>query len=1441
MPCKKKDKSSQKPSAGTSFDIGLDGTFPVEALEILLSVPSWSHGDDAMEPTPKRRKIEKDLSSRQESSSISIAKGQLSISRRCNAYASAKISKSTTGVDSCFDLGIRLGRLTIKSRPSCPTRAFHATISLKPSDACENARRILEVKTCPRKTLDGTIWSTVDMVVERRCKTVSLRFSLELFWNVTPWPYLPLRNSINRKVSKKLIDNFFPTDQGDGAPSCKAFYEAAFVPPKGDGSCQSIQVPHLTATLFPYQERTLRWLLSREGVKWSEANSHVDRLTSRESDCQVDAFRVVQDTQGRDVFLSDVMHLVTRDKAPYRQADLNVKGGILAEEMGLGKTLEMLALILSHRFTTPSESVPPSLTPSRATLIVTPKCLNQQWMSEISRHAPTLRVLNYQGCKRNGSMDYNSNRRDETDDQAGDTGQGENQEAVLQQMAACDIVLTTYSVLSAELYFALEPRERSRRYERVYPRKTSPLVKILWWRLCLDEAQMIENGLSLAATVVQAIPRVNSWAMTGTPVKNSVKDLFGLFVLLDYRPWCNERQVWQALLQHHKGLFQQLIGWISLRHTKAQVRDEIQLPTQKRYIMTVPFNAVEEQHYQSLFEQMASECKLGLDGVPLVRDWNIKDYEEIMRHWLDRLRQTALHPEVGIYSRRVLGSDGNKPIRTVEEVLNAMVDQCELALRTHERGLMSLYLLQGQLYENMGQVKAAIYNWNRVRKDTDRELNLCRAKLEVAMSLSGVKGAKADLTPVSDSHDDEDDSERRRKVAEIKRQLRSTLEMHHKAVFFCANGYYQLRENMGRTKGKVGEIDQEWAEPGSEYYQRLKKLESDSYEEAKETRREILGSSRDKVLGLMDAIERKSREQSFAEIPELVVGGEQETESAEVMERLAGLYQELNVQAHMIKVWRGQVVELLLQRLVDEEEDSEATGEELGDSAKFQDLLMVYHQVLRSAISDRQDAISGQVNQLVKHETDMALKMAEQGEGPAPDKMVEALRKRDQAKARLKGISMRGAIGELRALQTRREATQGQGVAATALRATQTQLSGQSRAILELEAELDSFKMTMNARLEYYRQLQAVSDAVLAVDEEAPEEALAEAKRNEASLVDKLGTLRAKFRYLLNVREAGSKSWTCIICQATFATGVMTVCGHQYCKECMTLWFQTHHSCPLCKTALQRGDMHDVTLQPRQLDRDGEQQHQAPKAKPRPRHSRGSIYTDVDADKLREISKIDLGGSSLTTKVEALVRHLLWLRDADPGAKAIVFSQYASFLRLLREALDRFHIGCASVDDAGGIERFRSDAAVDAFLLHARAHSSGLNLVQASHVLLCEPLLNTRLELQAVARVDRIGQRFETTVWLFLVAGSVEESVHHLSARRRLEHAAAGAAKQQEAPPSLMSRNKEAGEMVLGHDLWECLFGHVARARAADEAHKTATMIAQDETCKPEMWQRRKS
>ena len=88
-----------------------------------------------------------------------------------------------------------------------------------------------------------------------------------------------------------------------------------------------------------------------------------------------------------------------------------------------------------------------------------------------------------------------------------------------------------------------------------------------------------------------------------------------------------------------------------------------------------------------------------------------------------------------------------------------------------------------------------------------------------------------------------------------------------------------------------------------------------------------------------------------------------------------------------------------------------------------------------------------------------------------------------------------------------------------------------------------------------------------------------------------------------------------------------------------------------------------------------------------------AIYSGVRDTILYQIKNIDLEGS-FGTKIDTLARHMLWIREHDPGAKSIVFSQYRDFLNVLAKAFGQFKIGFTAFDQKNGIQKFKHDPSV---------------------------------------------------------------------------------------------------------------------------------------------------
>ena len=88
-----------------------------------------------------------------------------------------------------------------------------------------------------------------------------------------------------------------------------------------------------------------------------------------------------------------------------------------------------------------------------------------------------------------------------------------------------------------------------------------------------------------------------------------------------------------------------------------------------------------------------------------------------------------------------------------------------------------------------------------------------------------------------------------------------------------------------------------------------------------------------------------------------------------------------------------------------------------------------------------------------------------------------------------------------------------------------------------------------------------------------------------------------------------------------------------------------------------------------------------------------SIYSGINSLTLNQIKNIDVEGS-FGSKIDTLARHILWIRENDPGAKSVIFSQYKDFLDVLSRAFIKFKIGFASIDKKNGVEKFKKDPSV---------------------------------------------------------------------------------------------------------------------------------------------------
>lgn len=149
-------------------------------------------------------------------------------------------------------------------------------------------------------------------------------------------------------------------------------------------------------------------------------------------------------------------------------------GGILADDMGLGKTLQVITLILSGEEN------------DGQALIVVPTSLLYNWESEFKKFAPSLRVLVV-------------------------AGSAAERAARMEDMAGFDVVVTSYELLKRDI-------DLYREHE---------------FGLCIiDEAQNIKNYTTQNAKAVKLIRAAHHFALTGTPIENSLAELWSIFDFL---------------------------------------------------------------------------------------------------------------------------------------------------------------------------------------------------------------------------------------------------------------------------------------------------------------------------------------------------------------------------------------------------------------------------------------------------------------------------------------------------------------------------------------------------------------------------------------------------------------------------------------------------------------------------------------------------------------------------------------------------------------------------------------------------------------------------------------------------------------------------------------------------------------------------------------------
>ncbi|KAK2745332.1 hypothetical protein FQN55_006237 [Onygenales sp. PD_40] len=287
----------------------------------------------------------------------------------------------------------------------------------------------------------------------------------------------------------------------------------------------------LKTTLLPHQQEALDFMTQREK---GPIPDHFRLWSAIEYDGSV-SYVVLQSFS---VLPLGYVHSVTNEKSQIERVETG--GGILADEMGMGKSLSTLSLLV--------------WTLDDALLI-------NGWLEEIKKHlGETLNPVKYHGKGRTKH---------------------------LANLKESDIVLTTYHTITED-----------------FKRNSSPLHDITWFRIVLDEAHIIRRPSTTFHRAVCALEGNSRWCLTGTPIQNRLEDIGALFTFIRVPPFndmntfrkfivlpFDESADRRVIASKRLGM---LIDSLCLRRTK----EILHLPEPKRRIRWITFSDEERQQYE---------------------------------------------------------------------------------------------------------------------------------------------------------------------------------------------------------------------------------------------------------------------------------------------------------------------------------------------------------------------------------------------------------------------------------------------------------------------------------------------------------------------------------------------------------------------------------------------------------------------------------------------------------------------------------------------------------------------------------------------------------------------------------------------------------------------------------------------------------------------------
>ena len=291
-------------------------------------------------------------------------------------------------------------------------------------------------------------------------------------------------------------------------------------------------------------------------------------------------------------------------------------GGILADDMGLGKTVQCISIILSYIEETDGKNRKPSI-------VVSPSSLSLNWKNEVEKFANNIKVLVI-------------------------SGNAQERENKIKQIPKYDLVITSYDLLKRDI--------------ELYNKN-----KLDFKYIMADEAQYIKNSNTQNAKAIKDICAETKYALTGTPIENSLSELWSIFdfimpgYLFSYRKFKQnyETPIIKDSDETSMKRLKMMIEPFILRRTKKEVLTE--LPDKTITVLNNEMTENQLKIYISYLSQARKQVNEEINNKGLE-----KSHIKILA-LLTRLRQICCHPSLFIENYKEGSSKLNQCIEIVKD------------------------------------------------------------------------------------------------------------------------------------------------------------------------------------------------------------------------------------------------------------------------------------------------------------------------------------------------------------------------------------------------------------------------------------------------------------------------------------------------------------------------------------------------------------------------------------------------------------------------------------------------------------------------------------------------------------------------------------------------------------------------------------------------------